>query len=381
MNNDFLNDYIDGLYRQAQYISTSSEEYEIIKQAGWIGKIGRGLWSGGKYVVKALPRDVGKFTAGLWSGLGRAVKGVTGGRLGLPGAKGANRFVNRVNVKELKELEDVFGSRMVRGNGFVPKAMRRFVAPVLGTSTATAGAAVAANAANAAVNAVAPEADPNYADNNKVEQPNAISRAITGAEAGIKEWYAEDKVKEMAKLTAKMPASWKMQVAANPDAAYEVLREKLKNHFWAPFTDDIVDMYVDGLKEDGGRGVGIGGLLLPDFTKSELKQQAVNGVRRYADSIRTKGGLKAKYDPEQIKPYDDLTSKDWAPFGIAAGGLGLLALNNMFNSDSDEPSTPAPSTRERYRGGSPSVPGRNRLYGTKFDKLYAADDLDYTKPL
>jgi hypothetical protein len=268
---------------------------------------------------------------------------------------------------------------MIRGNGTVPKMMRNYVAPVLGTTAATT---LAPAAANAAASVVAPEADPNYAANNKGEQPNALSRAMTGAKAGLTEWYAEGKVKEMAKLTAKMPASWKMQVVANPDAAYEALRTKLKDHFWAPYTDTLVDRYVDGLKQDGGRGFGIGGLLAPDYTKSELKQQAVNSVRRHTDSIRTQGGLKAKYDPEQIKPREGVTAKDLAPFGVAAGGLGLLALSNMFDTDSDENPTPStPSTPASSRGESPSVPGRKRLYGTEFDKLYEAEDLDYTKPL
>jgi hypothetical protein len=118
---------------------------------------------------------------------------------------------------------------------------------------------------------------------------------------------------------------------------------------------------------------------MPGFTKRELQQQAVNGVRRHTDKIRTQGGVKAKHDPEKIKPYDALTSKDLAPFGVAAGGLGLLALNNMFNTDSDEPSTP--STTDKRRGESPPVTGRKRLYGTEFDKLYDAEDLDYTRPV
>lgn len=383
MTRDFLNEHIDTLYKQASYINSAREEYEMLKQASGIGALARGVWTGGKYLLKAPFRDVMQIPRYAWSKLGKGFTRVTGKKL--IGADKATGSLKRTYARQLQDMDKMFGKDLSRSHGWGGKLVR-------------GGTIATGIAAGVALPEVAYEkAEPyiNTATNAAIEKlPSgakaAVKDVVANPGAAAMEWYAEPRLREMAQITANMGPGWHTKLAISPDAAYKELEDKLKSHFWAPGTDGMVDEYMQGLRQSGGRMHGVAGLLTPGWTAKHLENETVNTLRRKTDAMRVAAGGKAKYDPKELSSTQNLTASDLAPFGIAAGGIGLLALNNWINSDDDEGGAPAAGgvaggARGNQQSGASYSNRYKKLHGRNFDELEAPDgdvrDLDYSRPV
>lgn len=379
MTRDFLNEHIDTLYKQASYINSAREEYEMLKQAGWIGPVARSVWTGGKYLLKAPFRETVQPLRWAWSKLGKGFNRVTGKKL--IGADKANRAYKRTLARERRDLDNILGKDLNRSHGLGGKLARGVVG--------TAGFASSAALPAAATYAITP-----YANTAIEKLPAGAQDAIANPGAAALEWYAEPRLREMAQITANMGPGWHTKLAISPDAAYKELEDKLKSHFWAPGTGTMIDEYMQGLRQSGGRMHGVAGLVTPGWTAKQIENTAVNTLRRKTDAMRVAAGGKAKYDSKELSSTQNLTASDLAPFGIAAGGLGLLALNNWINSDDDEGGAPAAGgvtggvaggARGSQQSGVSYSNRYKKLYGRNFDELEAPDgdvrDLDYSRPV
>lgn len=387
MERDFLNEHIDTLYKQASYINSAREEYEMLKQASGIGTLAKGGWTLGKYVLKTPFRDLMQVPRYMWSKLGKGFNWVTGKKL--IGADRATRALKRTKVRRLRDLDKIFGKDLSRSHGWGGKLVRG--------GTLAGGVVAGYNLPDVAYEKAAPYV--NTATNAAIEKlPSgakaAVKDTVANPGAAATEWYTESRLREMAQITANMGPGWHTKLMINPDAAYKELEDKLKSHFWAPYTDDMIAEYMQGLREDGGRAHGVAGILTPGWTAQHLETEAVNALRRKTDAMRVAAGGKAKYNPKEIAELRDITANDLAPLGIAAGGLGLFALNNWLNSDDDDADVPAAG---RATGGvAGRAPGNQqagasyskrykKLYGRNFDELEApagdVRDLDYSRPV